>query len=103
MTSAAEKRETLDDAAKRRLAERYSVHGRFVRGEDNTWPLWWEVDADSDGVEWKLRYAPDRLSRSDMLLCASIVAAYRALGNGPRETYARFRRLIRFAKEAPNG
>jgi len=47
-------------------------------GDGSVWPRPGDMP-DGDGLEWALRYAPERLTRGDQLHLASIVAAYREL------------------------
>lgn len=53
---------------------------RYRQVGDSTWPTPGDATNDSDcGLEWILRYSPERLTRGDQLHLASIVAAYRDL------------------------
>jgi hypothetical protein len=52
---------------------------RLFRGDSDkqrTFPSPVEPPSDFNGVEWKLRYAPNQLTREDQLYLASIVSAY---------------------------
>lgn len=50
---------------------------RFLRLPDGSvWPRPSLSSDDEVGLEWKLRYAPDSLTREDQLLLASIVSGY---------------------------
>jgi len=44
--------------------------------EGSTWPRPALESDESVGVEWKLRHAPDTLTRADQLLAASVMSAY---------------------------
>ena len=46
------------------------------RKENMTWPL------PTDHIEWRLRYAPDSITREDQLKLASLVNAYETLIHG---------------------
>ncbi len=48
---------------------------RYCKLEDGTV---WPVDVDGE-VQWKLRYAPDTLTRGDQLVAASLLAAWATL------------------------
>lgn len=45
--------------------------------DETVWPT--PGDDPDGGLEWRLRYAPESLTRQDQLVLASIVAAYREL------------------------
>lgn len=44
--------------------------------ETRVYPMPYEPDPDTDGIEWKLRYSPESMTRADQLYAASIVSAY---------------------------
>ena len=52
---------------------------RLPPADGTTWPLPESEDGDAHTVEWKLRYAPNQLTREDQLYLASICSAYGAL------------------------
>lgn len=54
---------------------------RFGTVNETTWPVNLTSTEDRDGVEWLLRYAPERLTREDQLVLAAVVAAYVYLTN----------------------
>lgn len=64
----------------------FRVFGRVLRlgkgGEATTWP-WPFLRDDDDGPAWKARYAPDKLTPSDLMELASIADAYRTLITHP--------------------
>lgn len=41
----------------------------------------WPNPHDPNEIEWKLRYAPDSLTRADMMVAASVMSAYRHVIN----------------------
>ena len=43
----------------------------------------WPTAEAAGELEWKLRYAPDEMTREDQLVTASCLAAYRYLRNNP--------------------
>ena len=45
-------------------------------GDGAVWPLAISLDPDRVGIEWRLRYAPDSITRTDLLVLAGIVSAY---------------------------
>lgn len=63
--------------------------------DGSVWPTI-EHDPDLDGIEWKLRYASDSLTREDALYAASIVAAYgHLIYDANRDKVALVRRELR--------
>lgn len=60
------------------MAEHYP---RFAQLPDGSvWPRTGDhPDPDEIGLEWRLRYAPESITRGDQLHLASIVSAYREL------------------------
>jgi hypothetical protein len=54
------------------------IAGRSAMFDGMVWPI-----PDSD-TEWRLRYAPESITRQDQLYLASVVAAYWALFTKPR-------------------
>lgn len=66
------------------LKTRFKVFGGM------TWPL------PDDDLEWRLRYAPDSLTRQDEMYLASLNSAYRELFTCNRE---KRERIVRELKE----
>lgn len=65
---------------------------RYRRLADETvWPT--PGDDPDGGLEWRLRYAPEGLTRQDQLVLASIVAAYRELLGCPARRRAEVVRM----------
>lgn len=48
---------------------------RYAFFDNMTWPVP-ETDSDDANLEWKLRYSPEALTKSDLMYAASIIAAY---------------------------
>lgn len=48
----------------------------FVNFDGMTWPA---TTDDTGNLEYRMRYAPNTLTQSDLLVCASIMNAYRAI------------------------
>ena len=44
--------------------------------DEMSWPF---PQCEQDGLQWRLRYAPETITRSDKLTIASIMCAYSAL------------------------
>jgi len=61
----------------------------FKPTPDTVWP---RPDRAGD-IEWRLRYAPDAMTREDQLVAASVLAAYRCLVAHPAGTEAILRQL----------
>lgn len=58
----------------------YGKNAKWVRLSDgSSFPLAVSLDEDVNGIEWRLRYSPDSITREDKLVLAGIVAAYNAL------------------------
>lgn len=72
---------------------------RYEVVENTCWPVNLTSTDDQDGLEWKLRYAPDALTRGDQLVLASVVAAYAYLTD-PNRTQEEARRSLRRARIA---
>ena len=63
---------------------------RYGEAEGTTWPI------NVSGIEWKLRYSPDSLTREDELVLASVVHAYDYLRTADaRSANAGLRRMRR--------
>jgi hypothetical protein len=62
-----------------------------VRFDGMTWP---RAGEEATELDWRLRYAPD-VSRSDLLMAASIIGAYRSMVWDPRSKRERVIREIR--------
>jgi hypothetical protein len=70
---------------------------RYRKVGDSVWPTPGDTayeDA-TPGLEWKLRYAPESITREDQLVLASIVAAYRELLSCPARRRAEVVRALR--------
>ena len=53
---------------------------RYITVSDgSSWPLAISLDPDSVGIEWRLRYAPDSITRTDLLVLAGIISAYNGM------------------------
>lgn len=48
---------------------------RMILDDGSSWPRP-ELEGDDYSVEWKLRYAPDTLTRADQLVAAGFISAY---------------------------
>lgn len=48
---------------------------RFENFAEMSWPN----PASTGDLEWRMRYAPETLTKSDRMCAASVIAAYRAL------------------------
>jgi hypothetical protein len=70
---------------------------RYRQVGESVWPTPGDTayEDDTPGLEWKLRYAPESLTREDQLVLASIVAAYRELLTCPDHRRAEVVRLLR--------
>lgn len=82
------------------------VRGRYGHIDGTAWPVNLTSTDDEDGLEWKLRYAPQRLTREDQLILASVVAAYVHLTDpnvGPTAARESLLRARLCAKEAASG
>ena len=62
--------------------------------DDMTWPTAGHENGDR---EWRLRHAPERVTREDQLYAASVLAAYRELVRCPE---AKRRAIVRRLREA---
>lgn len=52
---------------------------RIKVSDGSTWPRP-HVESDEEvGIEWKIRFAPDQLTQSDLLGAAAIISAYEHL------------------------
>lgn len=74
--------------------------------EDTTWPVNLVGDDDTYGLEHRLRYTPDLLTREDQLVLASVVAAYVYLTSGHlthEEAFVSLRRAREATKKARHG
>jgi hypothetical protein len=71
----------------------------YARNAGTVWPVVVTSTDDEDSPEWKLRHAPERLTRGEHLWLAAVVAAYSSLTDphsvAPREKFARARRAAR--------
>jgi hypothetical protein len=73
---------------------------RFLTLSDETvWPTPGDIP-DGDGLERRLRFRPESITRSDQLVMASIISAYRELIRCP-ETRRRF--VVRELRRRLNG
>lgn len=70
--------------------------GAYASFDEMCWPVPGERAGE---VEWCLRYAPDRLSRSDQLLAASIISAYRQMVGDPQTKRRAVIRQLRLAQQ----
>ena len=69
--------------------------------DGSVWPRTGDpADPDEVGLEWRLRHAPESITRGDQLHLASIVSAYREL---LRCTEKRRREVVRGMKATVNG
>lgn len=78
------------------------VRGRYGHIDGTAWPVNL-TDEDEGGLEWKLRYAPEHLTREDQLVLASVVAAYTHLTSGHlthEEAFVSLRRAREVSKLA---
>ncbi|MBD8056663.1 hypothetical protein ICV35_23725 [Rhodococcus ruber] len=48
----------------------------LIISDDSVWPLPDMETFDGDSIEWKLRHAPESITREDQLRAASIISAY---------------------------
>lgn len=72
---------------------------RYGHVEGTAWPVNLTSTDEEDGLEWKLRYAREHLTRSEHLLLASVVSAYVHLTD-PNRTQEEARRSLRRARTA---
>lgn len=82
------------------------VRSHYGRIEGTAWPVRLTSTPEEDGLEWKLRYAPEHLTRREHLLLASVVAAYVHLTSprlGLTEATKSLRRARQAAAVAANG
>lgn len=70
-----------------------SSTSRWGRADDTTWPI------NVGELEWKLRYAPDSLTREDQLMLASVVGSYSFLID-PTRTHGDAAASLRRARKA---
>jgi hypothetical protein len=71
-----------------------TASGMYASFDDMCWPVPGERAGE---VEWRLRYAPEALSRSDHLLAASIINAYRQMVGDPETKRRAVIRQLRLA------
>ena len=56
------------------------IKSNWVKLSDgSSFPLALSLDPDEYGIEWRLRYAPDSITRGDLFHLAAIVSAYNVL------------------------
>jgi hypothetical protein len=70
------------------------ANGAYASFDEMCWPVPGERAGE---VEWRLRYAPEALSRSDHLLAASIINAYRQMVGDPKTKRQSVVRQLRLA------
>lgn len=76
---------------------------RYGSVDGTTWPVNLTGDDEHYGLEHRLRYTPDLLTREDHLVLASVVASYVHLTSGHlthEEAFVSLRRAREAAKEA---
>jgi hypothetical protein len=62
------------------------IRGSYVILDGGPDTTTWPRPDDPDGVQWRLRYAPDQLSEQDRMYAASVMAAYGSLCLHPCRT-----------------
>jgi len=72
-----------------------TASGMYASFDDMCWPVPGECAGD---IEWRLRYAPERLSRADHMLAASIINAYRQMVGDPETKRRAVIRQLRLAQ-----
>lgn len=63
-----------------------------VVDETMSWP---QAGERLDDIDWKLRYAPQKMTRKDELMAASIISAYQALVHKSAQEFPRIASAIR--------
>jgi hypothetical protein len=63
-------------------SKRKRVSSRFAEVDGTVWPVNLTGDEDTYGLEHRLRYSPEALTREDQLVLASVVASYVHLTSG---------------------
>ena len=61
---------------------------RLNISDGTQWP-----DPEGSGIEWKLRYAPEKLTRGEQLGAAEVLAAYCFLLRGTINPYDKIKRI----------
>jgi hypothetical protein len=72
-----------------------TASGMYSSFDEMCWPVPGEA---AGNVEWRLRYAPEALSRSDHMLAASIINAYRQMVGDPETKRRAVIRQLRLAQ-----
>lgn len=85
------------------MSDRYLKLFRNEPEKSRTFPSPIEPASDENGVAWKLRYAPQSMSREDQMYAAAIVSAYAYLicemnAKDRQSVVSEIRRLL-FAEE----